>query len=59
MHWGAGKGLIELFGPWTRWVVIGYGVAILGVLVGALFMRLRERRTSRTRTTRQDRQGDG
>ena len=43
------KGLIALFGPWTRWAVIGYGVAIVGILVGALFVRLRERRRG-TRT---------
>jgi len=50
MNSGALKGLIALFGPWTRWVVIGYGVAIVGILVGALFVRLRERRR-KTRTS--------
>ncbi len=36
--------LDELFGPWAKWAVIGYGVALVGVLVGAFFVRLYERR---------------
>ena len=45
------KGLIALFGSWTKWVVIGYGVFLVGILVGALFVRLRERhRKRKTRT---------
>jgi hypothetical protein len=44
------KGLIDLFGPWAKWVVIGYGVGIVSVLVGALFVRLRERRRKRNQT---------
>jgi len=38
------KGFVELFGPWAKWVVICYGVALVGVLVGAFIVRLRERR---------------
>jgi hypothetical protein len=38
----AGRGLLELLGDWAPWFFMAYGLALVGILIGAFVVRLRE-----------------